>query len=443
VGGGADVSARKSKVTITAPQTKVQKGAWVNPKWAARVAPMTVWPKGVTETISQSTQKAFTSCQHRYWLRVEEQLTDPSGRAAELGSLAHGMEAVGLVAAFEMFEAIGTNDGYAVTESLTRMADRLREHAFDLIATFDDEDGRRKATYLGIKIEDFGEQVATAQALVERNLRKYLPTDLLTYELVATELPVVRLIPGLRGVAHTATIDALYAERSTGAVMVVDHKTTVDQPSDWIPKAQWDPQRPSYVWHVQGAMPGVHVDMVYNIIRKKLPGTPKLLACKKCDSTGAIAGASCGVCNGSGGTGFSAAACDTTGDAYRALAAKWPNLDISRVQHLVDALDSRGDTYNLRTAVYTSAGQVEEWLSEVRDVIRARREARTKKRWLKSRNECSSMFGLCPFREVCAEDRPETRAMFRRAPKPEDAPTLSDADLSALGLQSSEFDAPF
>jgi len=432
------VSGRKKPV-LTAPQTKVQGGAWVNPKWAARIEPMTRWPKGVTETISQSMQKSFTSCQHRHWLRYVEQLSDPSGRAAELGSLAHGFEAVGLVAAFTAYESAGTVDA-----ALIAMSDRLRQHAFDAIATFDDEDGRKRAAYLGIKVEDFAEQVGKAQALVERNLRKYLPTDLLTYELVATELAVVRLIPGLRGVAHTATIDALYAERSTGAIMVVDHKTTADTLTDWLPKAQWDPQRPSYVWHVQGAFPSAHVDMVYNLIRKKLPGVPKLLACKKCDSTGLVGASPCGTCHGSGGTGFSAAACDTTGDAYRALAARWPHLDIARVQHLVDALDSAGDTYNLRTAVYTSAGQVEEWLSEVRDVIRARREAATKKRWLKNREQCSSMYGLCPFREVCAEDRPETRAMFKRPAKPtDDTPTLSDADLAALGIQSSEFDAPF
>ena len=435
---------RQRKPVIAAPQTKVQKGAWVNPKYAASIEPMTRWPKGVTETVSQSMQKSFTSCQHRHWLRYEEKLSDPSGRAAELGTLAHNFEAAGLVAAFEMFWAVGTEDTYAVEQGIAAMSSRLQQLGFDMIATFDDEDGRKRAAYLGIKIEDFAEQVATAQALVERNLRKYLPSDLLVYELVAVELPVVRLVPGLRGVAHTATIDALYAERSTGALMVVDHKTTVDQPSDWIPKAQWDPQRPSYVWHVQGAFPTAHVDMVYNIIRKKLPGTPKLLACKKCDSTGSVAGSPCASCHGSGGTGFSAAACDTTGDAYRALAARWPHLDISRVQHLVDALDSRGDTYNTRTAVYTTAGQVEEWLREVRDVMRAKREAKSKGRWLKNREQCSSMYGLCPFREVCAEDRPETRAMFKRPEKPsDDTPTLSDADMAALGIQATEFNAPF
>ena len=398
---------------------------WVNPDFQHIVDKLLVPLRGVKETISPSGNLSYSRCAHRHWYEKEEGLRSPhSGHAAEAGSLAHHFLALAYREAWTG-TALSFQGGLP---PLVRAEFAVSEAATKWVTEYD-EAARLKGAGLGIRVGETMEIARLAVAITYRTLRKYLLHDLASFDLIGVELPIAAKLAGMMGVASHVVLDVLFREKSSGSFVVMDNKTTTKNPGDLAEEYQYDPQRPAYVWAVAQAFPKEHVLFVYNALRKKSPGEPDLNQCPKCKGVG------CAVCAGSGVGAFSLSPCDTTPQAYFDLKARYPHLDLTRVQHRVDELTRRGDTFNGRIAVPTSPTQIDNWLAETADVVRDRRASRRTKRWRKNRSQCSTVYGLCPFRELCEEDTPEARRVFR----PKEALPAA----MAVAEEKTEFSAPF
>lgn len=124
--------------------------------------------------------------------------------------------------------------------------------------------------FLSTELTELGEHMCRAYCL------EY-PND--NWEVLGTELPIKADVPGTM-VTLTGTLDLLIRDKDTGRVWAVDHKTYKTFPTQ--DQLSFDDQMTAYLYilsqepylsqfgRVRGAL--------YNMLRKKIPDTPKVLA---------------------------------------------------------------------------------------------------------------------------------------------------------------------
>ena len=196
-----------------------------------------------------------------------------------------------------------------------------------------------------------------------------------------------------------------------------EHKTTALSDLDEYERdLGLDMQPRGYVWAArkicqENGWPKP-IGIIYNLIRKKIPATPKTTQCKKCKGTGEKKGSPCRDCNSTGIGGLSKAqGIDTTLDRYVEALNKHPHIDINHYQDVILQLQARGDRFFKRVQFFISDKEIIEWLKETYQICR---DIAHTKWFYRDLTSCNVNGRRCAYRSLCLDDSCMARANFKQ-----------------------------
>lgn len=235
---------------------------------------------------------------------------------------------------------------------------------------------------------------------------------------------------------HTGKIDVCWWDPSGERLIVDDHKTTDDLFATIERRIELDPQMSGYQRALSamakagkigaGIVPENGWERIgmcrYNAVRRTQPRVPNVNKIRKNDGphdiTSALAqreqdtGVNCGL--------VSVAAIDTTARIYAEALREQAErgLPITEQQRtLFDRLNEQGERYFHRFEYFRTDDLIERWRQETVIDVRQMRDA-TYLPTLRTRNPgvCTQANSLpCTYRQVCLDDSPEMRALYRTA----------------------------
>jgi hypothetical protein len=150
--------------------------------------------------------------------------------------------------------------------------------------------------------------------------------------------------------------------------------------------------------------------VIFDVVRTTPPREPATLRCPKCHGTGSVPGLTpgsvpCFPCAGSGVSGISRAACDTTIEVWDRTVLKHPHLDrnteAAAASELLNKLQARGDTFAYRVSTGIRPADLAGWLADVRVLFIAAKAWARRGRWPRNPAACIGVRGYCPYRDYC------------------------------------------
>lgn len=238
---------------------------------------------------------------------------------------------------------------------------------------------------------------------VDRYARRYWHNDWSDFKVIAVEQEFNVPLPGKKQLSKTwlrGFFDLVLLEKSTDRLVLVEHKTTAGDVTNFDRMFDVDTQLPAYVYALEylqnkGKMPGTSVgEVIVNAIRTKGPSQPKILK------------------NGT----VSIAQCDTTKQIY--VDALQRQVDDHNIAPFDKQYERRDSLPEFETKWMTRHA----WLYTMSDVIRTTSELLATGqlirhaqagRLLCTRNSNACVPAnqpKCAYRDVCRNDTPEMRA---------------------------------
>ena len=247
-----------------------------------------------------------------------------------------------------------------------------------------------------------------AMGMMQRHAEKYAAADEARWQVLGVELHLAAPLTSSAVQVTTmyeGKIDLILRDKSTGAVYIVDHKTTAEtRPDRYNATLDLSPQMMGYAWLVGRCVPELPAapsGAIFNVARKKLPAEPKPLAKR------------------TKGRGLSIASTDTTAEMFRAAVAEHDPGNEAAYEEILRKLDARGDTFLWRHEYVFPDGALEHW-HEGRKALARQMKACARKgaEFPRSMSACTPFVGApCPYRHLClvpgAEHDPWALAAFR------------------------------
>lgn len=388
--------------------------------------------KPIRDKLSNSKRRTFTRCRRMFWFEQVERLEPKVGSPPlRFGSLIHAC-----------LKSFYTDKQVLFDSVCNRWADEYRA---ELVGANLDE---------GYEPEVDEEKIEKLRELAKGMMRGYLEryaSDHAKFEIVAAEQPFrfPLRVPcskcrgeslyrkdkscecGGTGIGrrspkwdYTGIIDLLVRDVQSGVLWLREHKTTVESDTEkYMSGLLLDTQPRGYVWaarrlaaeHGWGRVAGIE----YNVMRKKVPVTPKTTQCKSCKGSGRPTKTalkakpsltSCPSCAGTGVGGISKAATDTTSKLFLQALKDHPHIDASEYSGIISMLQARGDRFFWRQWHHVSEFDVADWLLEMYQVTR---DIDTTDRFYRNPDACDANGRKCPYRRICVEDDPIARRNFR------------------------------
>jgi hypothetical protein len=228
------------------------------------------------------------------------------------------------------------------------------------------------------------------ESMVRRYSDQFYAADAAHYEVLGVE--VTFNVPIAPGVRFIGAIDALLRDRSTGQVVVMEHKTTGSDTSSFDARFEVDPQTPGYVWAVsQRAKATGRVEL--NAIRRHGPREPKV------NKDGRV----------------STAACDTTQDVYRAALARQASSVTQDQADFCLSLPTSLDRWLARHGWSYSDVEIARWhsdaVADIELIKRARKGALAASR---NGSACANPWQpRCDMRDACVMGPPPASTLSR------------------------------
>lgn len=368
--------------------------------------------------VTTSEVQAFRDCANKHHFRYRERLRPKAeGKHLATGSIFHGGMSAGIQAAFHpsmLASPTVARLDMAIQASVAKIDTRFMEWAATVVEHVKDVD-----------FDGLERDAVDGTEMVKWMLENYFRStalDLMELRLVETERAfdvVIRNRIGSRTKLHFKGVrDAVFYDPRYNAVVLHEHKTVSSAPSDIGKRAEMDPQTCGYVYslleqHREGALWYTEADgtsrpvpndadigrVAYNACRKKKPSTPKI------NQDGTV----------------SAAQIDTLWPIYEAALVDQvqrtgkPVTDKQRV--LLEGLKGKTDSFFYRHEFQRNAAEIERWRSDT-FVDASRIRAADTDPAMRTRNpgNCAMAWSMpCEYRQVCIDDRPELRSMFRVA----------------------------
>lgn len=388
-------------------------------------------PRSLPIVLTNSELNTWRSCPHRWGLEYEEGLR-PKVEAQPLrwGNMFHE----GAAAGWELSK-MGSSESPA--QDATRAArERLEDYVASYLEELPDSDNA----------DEIREETEADAECVWWALGHYfesVPHDLKKVVL-AVEQPFSMRLPNSKGTArgswitYSGKIDLVLWDPVMQRVEIQDHKGTGAAIDSFERKLELDTQMTGYLvavrhllktgklWH--RCLPELawwnRTGLIQNnVIRRKVPGTPKLTKLTKKQCTRNVHGPLFDLQESTGQPqGFvSVAQCDTLGSTY--LAALKEQAEVRELaptqkqSDMADHLQSRGDTFFGQYSFMRDDDEVERWRREVwvhgRHIRAAKKEPLERTR---NPGACSlATSPRCPYAAVCQSNDSATRMDFRQA----------------------------
>jgi hypothetical protein len=367
----------------------------------------------VLTVVTNSELGTFRTCRHRWHLNYEQRLS-PKRRpkALEVGSAGHaGFDAMyHAIKAAQAAGAVSVNVDQIEERAHVAMHERLAkwQEGIDLLDYFD-----RSGDERGKLIEESNAAVREASVAVSLFVRAFCERDFHEYEVLEVEqafdVPLLEGGMARRGGTARSRMrtrgkrDVVLRSRSTGAIVLGEHKTTISDASAFDARLDVDPQTRAYLYSLHMDYPeesaaGKLGDVLLNVVRKSGPKAPKV------NKNGAV----------------SVAACDTTRSIYRRALEEqeqvrgMPITDDQR--EFLDLLPTSFDRYVSRHEDFFDVDQIERWRAEAHVDIGIMRRLRSGAfgpvEIAATRNGASCTLPFlppCAYRSICANDSAERR----------------------------------
>ena len=346
-------------------------------------------------TLSNSSLSCFGQCPKRYEWRYIQRLVRPLSRPPlAFGQLLHAAREAYWIA-IQARASTPERERAPLRDVLQLVCD---------VAIRDWANARREEYLRHIKAHGIDAEVETAlsdegpdsiagmEALVREMMRYYAEKwgdqDEQVWEVLAVEqeltAPLLRSATGAT-VLYAGKIDLLLRSRDTGAVFVVDHKSTVSSnPDRYNADLDQSPQMMGYVWLIERAL-GIRVQgAIYDVQRKRVPESPSVLKQARQGRKLSIAA-------------------DTTPELYRHAIDQHDPGNEAAYEDIMRKLDARGDTFAWRYQYSLPDDVAALWEESQREAARALRRCGWKgNRYHRVLGNCIPWAGSpCDYRVLC------------------------------------------
>ena len=217
--------------------------------------------------------------------------------------------------------------------------------------------------------------------------------------------------------------------------LLVHHYTSNRDPEDVRSELLLRQDILAQAWAVEQILGKPVQSVMWDVVRTKVPSTPKLVKCRRCKGTGKVPtterdgilhpAGPCSVCQSSGIGGLSKSPCDTTVSVWEQTVERFPHLDLEQQREihgeLLRTLDARGQTFAYRVyAKQIPAGATSQWALDASETVRQILTCRKRKLWPRNPGVCVGRAGPCPYREPCLDfgQHGEDRAWYGPAVDP-------------------------
>lgn len=398
-------------------------------------------PRSLPIVLTNSELNTWRSCPHRWGLEYEEGLR-PKVEAQPLrwGNMFHEGAAAGWSCASTGEIIRDTSNRVVASEvAVGTVIDMARYELENYVRQYlealpdsDNVDELRKETQADAECVSWA--LGHYFESVKHDLQKIV---------LAVEQPFELKLPNSKGTArgswitYSGKIDLVLWDPVMQRIEVQDHKGTGASIDTFERKLELDTQMTGYlvaVRHLLKTGQLTHPDLPKdawkrtgliqnNVIRRKIPGTPKLNKLTKKQCTREVHAAAMAYQESSGEPQglVSVAQCDTTAVIYEdALALQVDDrcLDVTQAQaDVFQRLQSRGDTFFGQYSFMRDDDEVERWRREVwvhgRHIRAAKKEPLERTR---NPGACSlATSPRCPYAAVCQSNDSATRMDFRQA----------------------------
>ena len=261
--------------------------------------------------------------------------------------------------------------------------------------------------------DEIGKRAEIACDVMSRYVDAY-GDDVKHYSILAAEMPFVVPIPQWVGsadtrkmrvdplFAYTGKFDLVVRDNRTNQVFVIDHKTTTlsdMQRFEQEIELGGAGQRVGYVYAARFFFENV-TGIMYNVLRMKIPSSPKTVQCRKCKGDG------CAACFDTGYSGLSKVVPDTTLRVFDKTIAELqqanPAVDLSLAAELREEISRKGERFLYRFYSATTQAEIERWADDMYDVSHAMLSAMRDERWYRNLAACSVNGRKCSLLNVCA-----------------------------------------
>lgn len=264
-------------------------------------------------------------------------------------------------------------------------------------------------------------QASEVKAVVYLALLRW-PSD---HKILAVEAPFSIKIPGIRAV-YEGQIDVI-TMAPDGCPVVWDHKFTASV-DGYESRLQLDTQSVGYLLGAQQVLaklkikpPGKWGRFAWNLVRRRVPPTPKTLLLKKgeANTPELLEALKLQELDGTPRGYVSAAACDTTAEAYQSALLEQALSRFLPITHeqsqRLDDIKGQAHRWSRVEEHWIDEDQLGRWKSELAVVARRMRLAmRHQTERTRSPEACATpQSGRCDFRDPCLLDSPEVRALYQ------------------------------
>lgn len=375
--------------------------------------------------VTDSELQTWRSCPQKHQFQYRDRLRPfVEGRALAVGSIFHGGMASGLRA--------GWSEGWKSRPTSQRLADQIAASALGIDDLVMKWASKVVAHSTDVDFEKLSADVDTTASMVKWMLAHYFTQtqhDLSTLVLVEVEAAFLVDLHNKRGhvaphLKYSGVRDAVMYDPQYNQIVLFEHKTAGGDPRQIEKRVEMDTQTKGYLYALKQQRANmVAVDgtplagaflgrVAYNVLRKSQPKAPKV------NKNGMV----------------SVAACDTTAELYKAALdeqAHVRNLSVSPDQvEFFQALEAKGDSWFARVEHHQTPDEIERWRSDTFvDAGRIREAERDPAKRTRNTGNCNMAWSLpCVYRQICLDNSPELRGMFRVASDPHAEVRAAEAD---------------
>lgn len=376
-------------------------------------------PIEIEKVLTNSLRNLYTSCPRRFFYGAVENLVPiVTPRALQIGTLVH-------VALADFY---GAPIGGQTPDPEGAVIGQIQEFEKELGRLADEDEAQRA-------LEEARSNADLALDLFRSYVETWGKDE--SWQVLGVERKIEMRLKTPKGTPshwrYRGTLDLIVRDLVDGRVKVVDHKTAGHSSKErFTEELMMDPQSPGYIMLLDSEPSWKEVgpigDFIFNVLRKKLPADPKTLVCKKCNTkwkkiggtmaefhAGYPAALDCPTCRGTNVSGLSQAqGVDTTPEKFREALARYPHLDPSDYQEVLDRLEIKAGDWMYRVELDYSPERIQEFHQESYEITRTISESRF---WTRDFTSCFRPGRRCSFRGLClAENRQdfeEAMAGFR------------------------------